>query len=284
MVYVIECSIYQKENFVLKADFHIHSTISDGSDSIHTIIAQALEKQIFAIAITDHDTLAHRKHIPLHPGLIVLTGVEISAHDKESKKKAHILGYNIQNPTSLENWMLPTLLKRHQNSLKQIEVLQKNKFSIHEHLLNKADGKYIYKQHILEYLLKTGQIQQMYESFYDSVFKNHGLCDFDIEYPDIYEAVEMILFAGGIPVLAHPGQQQNFELIPKLVPHGLKGLEYNHYSNEKLDKTILKSYSEEHHLFLTGGSDYHGKNQRERTHIGDYLSESSGSNSLIQIK
>jgi predicted metal-dependent phosphoesterase TrpH len=37
---------------MLKADFHIHSTISDGSENIDRIIADALGKKLFAIAIT----------------------------------------------------------------------------------------------------------------------------------------------------------------------------------------------------------------------------------------
>jgi len=269
---------------MLKADFHIHSTISDGSENIDRIIAEALEKKLFAIAITDHDTLAHAKYIPKNSGLIVLAGVEISAYDNETKKKVHILGYNIENSEILETWLYPTLVKRHENSLRQIQILKKNKYTIHEHLVNRADNKYIYKQHILEYLVKTGQIQEMYGSFYDSFFKNQGPCDFDIEYPDVYDAVEMIQFAKGIPVLAHPGQQKNFEMIPKLVSHGLKGLEYNHYSHDKLDKISLYFYSKEYHLFLTGGSDFHGKNQRQATHIGEYLSEASGINALIQMR
>ena len=265
---------------MLKADLHIHSSISDGSNTICEIIENAIYKGLDVIAITDHDTLSHIAQIPKTNEIKVIAGIEISAIDKRNISKAHILGYNIQSPELVENLTLPLLKKRHKNSLKQIEILNENGYSIYLQQLNNADGKYIYKQHIMEYLVRTGQVAEIFGDFYKSTFKNGGLCDFDIEYIDVYDAVKIIKLAGGKAVLAHCGQQQNFTLIPSLIELGLDGLEYNHSANSENDKKIIKEYANKYNLFLTGGSDYHGKYEVENVNIGDYLSDESGVHAL----
>ena len=132
----------------------------------------------------------------------------------------------------------------------------------------------------MEYLVRTGQVAEIFGDFYKSTFKNGGLCDFDIEYIDVYDAVKTIKLAGGKAVLAHCGQQQNFALIPSLIELGLAGLEYNHSANSENDKKIIKEYANKYNLFLTGGSDYHGKYEVENVNIGDYLSDESGVHAL----
>lgn len=262
---------------MLKADLHIHSTVSDGSDSIKEIIENAKKARLDVIAITDHDTLAHQKIIPSKvDGLRVLAGIEISAIDPSTMVKAHILGYGIQDVELVESLTHPLLQRRHENSLKQISILKKNGFHLDEEKLNRADGQYIYKQHIMEYLLQTNQVSEMFGDFYKTIFKNGGICDFDIEYIDVFQAVKAIQNAGGKAVLAHSGQQQNFYLIDKLVPLGLQGLEYNHSANSSYDKLLLKGYGVKYGLFLTGGSDYHGRNEAIANKLGSFLSEESG--------
>ncbi len=266
---------------MLKADLHIHSTISDGSDTIEEIIKKAQKANLDVIAITDHDTLSHHEKIPTAvDGLHVLAGIEISAIDPKTMVKAHILGYGIQDISMVDSLTHPLLERRHENSLRQIRILQQNGYNIDIEKLNKANGKYIYKQHIMEYLCRTKQVGDMFGTFYKTVFKNGGICDFDISYIDVFEGVETIQKAGGKAVLAHSGQQQNFYLIDKLVPLGLQGLEYNHLANSPQDKEILKKYAEKYGLFLTGGSDYHGKNEAIPNEIGSILSEESGAKAL----
>ena len=82
---------------MIKADMHIHSTVSDGSFTIPELISRAKENSLDAIVITDHDTLSHSKQLPEHSGIRVTAGIEISAFDYEKNFRVHILGYNIRN-------------------------------------------------------------------------------------------------------------------------------------------------------------------------------------------
>ena len=93
----------------------------------------------------------------------------------------------------------------------------------------------------------------MFGTFYHETFKNGGYCDFDIEYLDAAAAVRVITEAGGLAVLAHPGQQQNLELVPELVGYGLKGIELEHRKNTEADKEAIRQMAGQYGLFLTGG-------------------------------
>lgn len=269
----------------MKADLHIHTTVSDGSDTIAEVIETARRKGLDAIAVTDHDTFAHVRRLPVVQDLIIIGGIEISAIHRPTMTRTHILGYNLQDYKPVEALTRPLLEGRSKNSEKQAAILAKEGFQIDFQQLARADGKYLYKQHILDWLVKTGQIDTMFGSFYRETFKNGGICAFDITYIDVFEAVQAIKAGGGAAVLAHAGQQQNFQLIPSLVANGLDGLELHHHANGKRDKEILMNYAREYHLFLTGGSDYHGRYEpADRPAIGDILSEESGIRALLADK
>jgi predicted metal-dependent phosphoesterase TrpH len=78
-------------------------------------------------------------------------------------------------------------------------------------------------------------------------------------------AIEIILDAGGVPVLAHPGlldyktENQIDELIGKLKKAGIQGVE-----GHTPDQTRLYAeLAQRHDLLMTGGSDFHGAIQPE---------------------
>ena len=255
---------------------HIHSDISDGSDGIDLIVDMAKDKGLDAIVITDHDTLEHMSQVPDDAGILVGAGVEISAIHRGEMIQAHILGYNIKTPEIVTAVTQPLLEARNLNSEKQAQILISHGFNINMDKLSRAAGKYLYKQHILDWLVSTGQITEMFGEFYKTTFKNGGICDFSIEYVEAVVSVTAIKDAGGLAVLAHPGQQQNFHIISELVSAGLDGLELHHHSHSESDRDIIRQYAHEYGLFLAGGSDYHGRFESRAVGIGDILSENSG--------
>jgi len=261
---------------MLKADLHIHSNVSDGSVSIDGLVALAARKGLDAIAVTDHDTLSHIARLPRSEAVKVIGGIEISAMDKSTGVRAHILGYGIHNWNLIEALTQPLLEARHENTLRQIKILREHGYALDAEKMNKADGKYLYKQHVMEYLVRTGQVPEMFGEFYSTTFKNLGICAFDIEYIDVFEAVHTIRRAVGQAVLAHPGQQQNLYLIPALVECGLNGIEYNHPANGCMDRKVIQRLAENFGLYLTGGSDFHGVYEPHPVEMGAFISEESG--------
>ena len=84
------------------------------------------------------------------------------------------------------------------------------------------------------------------------------------------EAIRGILGAGGIPVLAHPPYGDGDQLIlggdldartARLKDFGLQGLEgyYSGFSAVLRDQVL--HLAEKYGLYVTAGSDYHGKNK-----------------------
>ncbi len=140
----------------------------------------------------------------------------------------------------------------------------------------RADGKYLYKQHIMDWLVQTSQTDELFGEFYHRTFKNGGACAFNIEYIDVFDAIRAVKEAGGIAVLAHPGQQRNYELIPELARAGLDGLELNHPSHDANDRETIRAYAYQYKLFMSGGSDFHGRYDQLSGSVGDYCSEESG--------
>ena len=76
---------------------------------------------------------------------------------------------------------------------------------------------------------------------------------------DVRDAVRAIAEDGGLPVLAHPGQQDSYDLVPELVPLGLAGIEQHHPDHTPADHARCVQLAERYALACTGGSDYHGR-------------------------
>lgn len=257
----------------MKADLHVHSTVSDGSFTRQEIISLAKEKGLTHIAFSDHDcTVDFDKVSTLDNDIKIIPAIEISAYDFESGKKVHVLGYGYTNATPLEQLCRPTLEKRNANCLKQIEILAEMGYDISAEKVQKYSDTCIYKQHILKYLYDTKQSEELFGRVYLEVFKNGGRCDFDIKYVDCRDAVKAIKEAGGLAVLAHAGQQENYSTVPKLCGCGLDGIELFHPSNDEKAMGIIKNLATEHDLFLTGGSDFHGLYERGGKDLGDFTS------------
>ncbi len=117
----------------------------------------------------------------------------------------------------------------------------------------------LYKQHLMAALTSEPYPSAAYRTLYRSLFKNGGICDRDIAYVDVRDAVRAIAEDGGLPVLAHPGQQDSYDLVPELVPLGLAGIEQHHPDHTPADHARCAQLAERYALACTGGSDYHGR-------------------------
>ncbi|MCL1803150.1 MAG: PHP domain-containing protein [Eubacteriaceae bacterium] len=265
----------------VKADLHTHTTFSDGDSSIEEIINAAIAKGIDAVAITDHDTVSHFGKVPERAAVRVLKGIEICAVHPETSTRTHILGYNMPNPEIAAEVCLPYLIARNENSMRQAGILIELGYSIDIGKLSRAEGKYLYKQHIMDWLVSTGQADSYFGDDYKAIFKNAGPCDFDIEYCDCFTAINAIKASGGLAVLAHAGQQQSFWLVRELARAGLDGIELNHQSHSDLDKLKIASLAKRYSLFMTGGSDFHGRYEQHGYGVGDILSHESGVEALL---
>jgi hypothetical protein len=263
----------------MKADLHIHSRVSDGSLEIRDIVSLAKTLGFEALAIVDHDTvagLAAAENAGQALGVRIISGIEISAYDYKRDRKAHILGYLLDEPQQLGEVCRPMLTQRQTTSKWIIETLSEAGYPISWDFVNKlARGSTnIYKQHIMHALMELGYTSALKGELYRKLFAKPqagdpgGIAYKDIDYLDVFEAVKAIKRAGGVSVLAHPSGYNNMELIPELLASGLDGLEAWHPSHDEAAVQLIISEAKKYGLILTGGSDFHGMYEGKPNSLG----------------
>jgi predicted metal-dependent phosphoesterase TrpH len=255
-----------------KADLHIHSTASDGKLTPADVVLEAARRGLSFIALTDHDNVdgiaSAQATARAFPQLKVIPGVEISTDVPEGE--VHVLGYFMDYTDSAFNAALDRFKKsRLQRGQKMVAKLEKLGINIDwQRVKEIAGGSTIGRPHIAEAMLEKGYVTSFQQAF--SEYLGHGrpaYVERDKMTPK--EAVELIIKAEGLPVLAHPLTLPNPEALTReLKAGGLVGLEayYNGYTPEEINR--LLTLADKYELITTGGSDYHGIDAAE-TAIGD---------------
>jgi len=243
---------------ISRIDLHIHSTASDGEYAPTEIVEMACSLGLEVIALTDHDTVGgidEAMEAAQRSGLEVIPGVEINAESKEHS--IHVLGYFIDHRnTALLADLAKLCHSREWRARRVLEDLAALKMPLEwDRLLEIAGGSLIGRPHIAEAMVERGYVSTIREAFNDYLGRGRpGYVQRPRLAPE--EAIDLILSAGGLPVLAHP--LGILPIIPELLSAGLAGLEtyYSGYSVE--DSQAIASEARRYGLILTGGSDYHG--------------------------
>ena len=255
-----------------KIDLHMHTTVSDGTDTPEEIVARVREAGIGIFSVTDHDAVKAARIIPplvAEKGPAFVTGVEFSCRDDEGKY--HILGYGY-DPDAGPICELAD--KGHSLRIGKVrarlDLLRTTfGFSFPEEEL---DALFALdnpgKPHIANMMVRHGFAESKERAIKDYINKLR----LRSEYIRPEDAIRGILDSGGIPVLAHPsygdGDQTIIgeamdERLRRLMDAGLKGVEafYSGFA-PKLVREML-SFAERYGLYVTAGSDYHGANRME---------------------
>ncbi len=243
-------------------DLHLHTNHSDGQFSPEQLVAVAAEKQLRAIAVTDHDTVSavrETEHWARKRGIECLSGVEISACTAEDGE-IHILGYRVDpdSPVLLEALMRQkrVRLERIRGMVERLHELGVQvAFDDLQELAGNASA--IGRPHLAGVLLRQGVVSSVEEAFdrYLAKGKPAFVPKMGLSYR---EAIEAVLKAGGIPIYAHPGLERKDDLLPKLLEMGLRGLEVFHSEHLPEDVRRYTRFVTEHGLLAGGGSDCHG--------------------------
>ncbi len=247
------------------ADLHVHSRFSDGSYSVDELAARSRAVGVSVLSVTDHDTVAGvgpATEAGRRAGVVIIPGVEISAYDYAGKRKIHLLGYGFsRDAPNIRTLCDPLLAARHRNTQRQITAIAATGISITEEEVRLEAGAcpWLYKQHVMAVLVEKGYTDRIYSPLYRMLFKGNGPAAGDIEYVPYQDATAAIAADGGIPVLAHPGQQYSLDLVRELVGRGLGGIELHHPDHRPADHEAIRRAADEYGLLLTGGSDFHGR-------------------------
>lgn len=255
-----------------QVDLHLHSCVSDGRYRPAELVSKAAAAGLTVISLTDHDNVAGitpaLEAAKQFPQLRVIPGVEISTDEPHGE--VHVLGYFIDY-TYRE--LLATLEHNRESRQGRAQGMVVKLAGLGMPVEWKrvqeiaGDGS-IGRPHIAQALLEKGYIGTIKEAF-DKYIAFGGPAYVDREKITPAEAVELIIRAGGVPVLAHPSYINNPEdLIARLKPIGLAGIEayYKRYTPEQV--RALVGLADKYGLIATGGSDYHGLDDKAEAMMG----------------
>lgn len=249
-------------------DLHVHTNISDGSESPEDTVKYAARLGLAAIAITDHDTangVLRAKRAGEEYGVEVVAGLELGCG--YLGKEVHMLAYDI-DPES--EHIAPTLEwivnDRDERNKKMVEIMANDGIIIDlDELKKRHCGSVIGRPHFALCLVEQGladSVQDAFRRYLDPgqkyYIRRHFLT--------IEEAAALIRSAGGKAVLAHPRQyrlddEQLAQLFERCKNAGVSGVEcyYSGYSPEESAK--YRALAESFGMCATAGSDWHGSHK-----------------------
>jgi len=257
------------------ADLHMHSTFSDGTDTPQELCNLAGAHNIRVISITDHDTVSGQKALrdeQTPPQIRVIPGIEVST--LVNHKMIHILGYYIDMfSKELERYICETSEEKTKSTRANFEKAC-------------ADGIFSFRwERVLE--LNEGQPRisgaQVIKAMKIDEYEAPGIGLWDIfhkcfwpENDDYisygsfngYDAIDIIKSIGGIPVIAHPKNIRDDSVVIDLIRYGAQGLEVYHPVHDREDSKKYLQMAEDNGLYISGGSDWHGKNKNEGVPFG----------------
>ena len=266
-----------------KIDLHMHTAVSDGTDSPESLVEKVKGAGLKLFSLTDHDAV---KGCPAIEKILkegdpaFIYGVEFSCKDEEGKY--HILGYGYdQNSPHIKEVVDFGHNSRMDKLKKRLDFIEKE-FGF---TFSKEDKEELFalnnpgKPHVGNLMVKYGYAKTKEIAIENFINKFAGKSD----YVRPENAIKGILKAGGIPVLAHPSYGRGDELIigeemedrlKRLIGFGLKGVEAFYSGFTKQLQNEILAFAEKYNLYVTAGSDYHGDNKLvqlgDTNLLGDY--------------
>jgi predicted metal-dependent phosphoesterase TrpH len=242
------------------ADLHVHTNFSDGTFSPEEVIQYAAKIGLNCIAICDHDVLdAIEPCLGLGEkyGVEVIPGIEVTAEKQGCE--IHMLGFYVDCKNEAFCAKLAQLCdQRKKRIYDMIDRLKGHNIKLDPEEVFKLSGKgSTGRLHLARVLFKKGYVATVDDAFRKYIGNNKpcyvGKINLSPE-----EAIDEIIKAGGIPVLAHPGVMGKDEFIPSYIKHGLMGIEAYHTDHPPATARRYEAMANQNNLLITGGSDCHG--------------------------
>lgn len=265
-------------------DLHSHSSASDGAFSPADSARYAISKKLRVWALTDHDTVAGLSEAAKtcateatdekgRESLIFVPGIEINiAWDSG---EFHLLGLGLRRCSQELKATIDYLSDDRRNRNQQIIDMIKKEFNV-ELNLSDLEEKFgtdkIGRPHFARTLTELNIVKRPQEAF-DKYLGSGRPLYVGHAGEDLDTAIEAIKTSGGVPVMAHP--RSIYVSLNKIEPiiadihaRGVLGLEAYHPCVRINEGARLEEMARRNDMFVTAGSDYHGKGVRADRHLG----------------
>lgn len=270
----------------MKADLHMHTTLSDGRLSAFEVIKRAKDNKVDIIAITDHDVCQNvQENIDYASslGIRLIPGIELST--VHHNKPVHLLGYFKDD--SYQNEEMTSYYKSLKNSRenrarKMIKNLSEF-FDInieYDEVYSISDG-IIARPHMARCIVNN------YKQYsFDDVFIKFIGDDSKAYIPScemgVAEGIELLKRNNCVVVLAHPTLLKK-SIKDEVLKFNFDGIEAIYLRNQEGDESYFKSLAKERNMIITAGSDFHGiPHDSLHGDIGDIFLEEEDINNFLK--
>jgi len=235
-----------------------------GSMGIDDLVALAKAQKLTHLAIVDQDCMAgtvRARILGERHGIHVLHGVEFSCSAADGRE-VHLLCYLAETPGRLEGLCHENLAARH-HAMKTTVAKFLRRFPVSLELVKECykGSTCVYPQHLMRALVESGLTDrfcgELYRELFDCESRDNILSP--ANFPAPQEVMQAIHQAGGIAVLAHPGEGGHaLDMLDELIAAGLDGIEVVHPANSRDIQKQLLGIAKSADMLVTGGSDFRG--------------------------
>lgn len=257
------------------ANTHMHSTFSDGVYTPEKLVELGKEIGHKAMLLTDHDTMAgqHRfMKAARKAGILTMISSEISV--VSSFGRFHLVCVDF-NPANEEMRKLLANAAACITELSHVlldEGLQRGtirKGVTWQDVLDRYPGQdYLCNNQIFDLMVEKGIYEREdYSEFFEENFhrdpsvKREIVTGLGYHYVTAEEAIETVLKADGVPIIAHPAERGKYffkEETEKYLKLGVKGFEIRHPIMSADEREFYNAVCDEHGLYKLGGTDHRG--------------------------
>jgi predicted metal-dependent phosphoesterase TrpH len=247
----------------MRADLHVHSNASDGSDPPAEVMRRAARAGLDVLALTDHDTVAGHTEAAAAAGPVtLLPGMELSC--RLDGRSLHLLAY-VFDPDQPELAAELTRIRddRVLRARAMVDKLAGLGVDVSwEQVAAIAGQAVVGRPHIARAMADSGAIASPREAFTRDWIADGGRAYVGRYALDPVRAIDLVRAAGGVTALAHPRAGRDTlvtnEQITRLAAAGLAGLEVFHPEQSEAERARLIALAHDLALAITGGSDDHG--------------------------
>lgn len=251
------------------ADLHCHSRQSDGVFTPAELAQRAKANGVDLWALTDHDDVSgveFARRAAQEQGLAFLAGVEISV--TFAKKTVHVVGLGIDetHPTLLAGLALLRSCRDARAELMSQRLAAVGfEGTLEGALALVQNPALVSRTHFARYLHQAGYVHSMQEAF-DLYLGDGGSAYVPTEWATLEQAVNWIVQASGVAVIAHPGRYGYTELefdalFNQFLDLGGQAIEVHTGSHRPHEYDIYAKVARDYGFLASIGSDFHGPNE-----------------------